>query len=224
MKNQTNRKKIGILIVLSIVLIITFVLMGINSKNKDYFLSRRVPKVLAIVITGLSIALSTTIFQTVSNNRILTPSVLGLDSLYILIQTGVIFILGSTNIFVLNKNLNFLVTVVLMIAFSALLYKSLFGKEENNVMTLLLVGLILGTLFQSLSSFMQMMIDPNEFLHVQDKMFASFNNVNTKILLLSAGVVLIITIYIYRHVRILDILSLGREHAINLGVDNDKVI
>ena len=218
-----NKKKIGILISISIILILIFIFMGINSKNWDYFLSGRVPKVLAIIITGISIAISTIIFQTVSNNRILTPSVLGLDSLYMLIQTSVVFILGSNNKIVMNKNLNFLITVGLMMIFSGLLYKVLFNKEKNNIMTLLLVGLILGTLFQSLSSFMQMMIDPNEFLHVQDKMFASFNNINTKILLLSGIMVLMTTLYTYKHVGVLDVLSLGREQAINLGVDNDRV-
>ena len=218
-----NKNKLGILIGISIVLILLFIFMGINSKNWNYFLSGRVPKVLAIIITGISIAISTIIFQTVSNNRILTPSVLGLDSLYMLIQTSVIFILGSNNKFVVNKNLNFLITVGLMMIFSGVLYKVLFNKEKGNIMTLLLVGLILGTLFQSLSSFMQMMIDPNEFLHVQDKMFASFNNINTKILLLSGIIVLMTTLYTYRYVGVLDVLSLGREQAINLGVDNDRV-
>lgn len=220
---MNNKKKMGILMVISIVLVLLFIFMGINSKNWDYFLSGRVPKVFAIIVTGISIALSTIIFQTVSNNRILTPSVLGLDSLYMLIQTAVIFMLGSNSKFVMNKNLNFLITVGLMMIFSSFLYKVLFKKEKTNIMTLLLVGLILGTLFQSLSSFMQMMIDPNEFLHVQDKMFASFNNINTKILLLSGIMVLMTTLYTYKHVGVLDVLSLGREQAINLGVDNDKV-
>lgn len=220
---MNNKKKTGILIGISIVLILLFIFMGINSRNWDYFLLGRVPKVLAIITTGISIALSTIIFQTLSNNRILTPSVLGLDSLYILIQTAVIFILGSNSKFVMNKNLNFFITVGLMMIFSGFLYKVLFKKEGSNIMTLLLVGLILGTLFQSLSSFMQMMIDPNEFLHVQDKMFASFNNINTKILLVSGIMVLMTTLYTYKHVGVLDVLSLGREQAINLGVDNDKV-
>lgn len=89
-------------------------------------------------------------------------------------------------------------------------------------MNLLLVGLILGTLFQSVSAFMQMMIDPNEFLHIQDKMFASFNNINTNILLLSIAILMAIGLYSYRYLKILDVLSLGREHSINLGVNHDK--
>lgn len=221
---MTNKKKIGLLISISAVFIILFIFPGINSSNWGYFLSRRIPKVVAIIITGGSIALSSMIFQTITNNRILTPSVLGLDSLYMLIQTSVVFILGSSSVIIMNKNLNFIVTIVLMIIFSGLLYKSLFNQEKSNILTLLLVGLILGTLFQSLSSFMQMMIDPNEFLHIQDKMFASFNNINTNILLLATVIVLAISIYCYKYVRVLDVLSLGREQAINLGIDNDNVM
>ena len=52
----------------------------------------RALSLIAIVITGAAIALATMIFQTVVNNRILTPSILGLDSLYLLIQTTIIFL------------------------------------------------------------------------------------------------------------------------------------
>jgi iron complex transport system permease protein len=108
--------------------------------------------------------------------------------------------------------------------FSGILFKSLFKKESNNIMILLLIGLILGTLFQSLTSFMQMMIDPNEFLHIQDKMFASFNNINTEILILSTIIICATGIYSSKYIKIWDVLSLGREHSINLGIDYDKVI
>ncbi len=221
---MTNRKKIALLSMISVVLILLFIFLGLTSSNMAYFLSRRGPKVAAIVITGGAIAFSSMIFQTVTNNRILTPSILGLDSLYMLIQTCIIFFLGSSSGVVADKNINFAISVLLMLFFSALLYKFLFKKEQNNIMTLLLVGLIFGTLFQSLSSFMQMMIDPNEFLHVQDKMFASFNNVNTNILIISTITVLLVGLYIYKNVNILDVLSLGREESINLGINYDKVI
>lgn len=221
---MTYKKKTGIIGALAVVLIILFISLGLNSNNFSYFLSRRVPKVAAIIITGGAIAFSSLIFQTITNNRILTPSILGLDSLYMLMQTLVVFAFGSSHIIIINKNLNFLVSVGLMLTFSMVLYKFLFKKETNNIMILLLIGLILGTLFQSLSSFMQMMIDPNEFLHIQDKMFASFNNINTEILLLSTFIVGVIAIYSSKYLNVLDVLSLGREDAINLGIDHDKVI
>lgn len=221
---MTKNQKIAILVISSIVLIILFIIPGLTSDNYSYLLSRRLPKIVAIIITAVAIALSSTIFQTITNNRILTPSVLGLDSLYMLIQTTVVFVMGSTSTIVLNKNLNFLVTVGLMLIFSGILYKFLFKNENNNIMILLLVGLILGTLFQSLSSFMQMMIDPNEFLHIQDKMFASFNNINTNILILATVIVCGVAIYSFRYMKVLDVLSLGKDQTINLGIDHDKVV
>ena len=221
---MTKNQKIAILVISSIMLIILFIIPGLTSDNYGYLLSRRLPKILAIVITAVAIALSSTIFQTITNNRILTPSVLGLDSLYMLIQTTVVFVMGSTSLIVLNKNLNFLVTVGLMLVFSGILYKFLFKNDKNDIMILLLVGLILGTLFQSISSFMQMMIDPNEFLHIQDKMFASFNNINTNILILATVIVCGVALYSFRYIKVLDVLSLGKDQTINLGVDHDKVV
>lgn len=219
-----DRTKIVLIAILALLVILAFIAIGLNSSNYKYLLSRRLPKVLAIAITGIAIAISSTVFQTITNNRILTPSVLGLDSLYILIQTLAVFVLGSTNKLIVNKNLNFLFTVLLMVLFSRILFYILFRKEEDNIVSLLLIGLIMGTLFQSVSSFMQMVIDPNEFLHVQDKMFASFNNINTNILFISAVIIIAIIIYIFRQGKKLDVLALGRDHAINLGIDYDAFV
>lgn len=218
-----HKKKIRLLLGVSVVLILLFTITGLNTNSWKYALSRRIPSILAIVLTGGTIAFSSMVFQTVTNNRILTPSILGLDSLYMFIQTFVVFAFGSKNITAVNNNINFIMSVGLMIVFSTVLFKVLFKKESNNIYLLLLVGLIFGTLFQSLSSFMQMLIDPNEFTILQGRMFASFNKANTGILWLSIVVVLIIIVYIYDYMKILDVMSLGREQAINLGIDYDKV-
>ncbi|NMA94599.1 MAG: iron chelate uptake ABC transporter family permease subunit [Clostridiales bacterium] len=221
---MNQRRKISILLISLVILIALFIVPGLKPNNYIYLLSRRIPKVIAILITAGSIALSSTVFQTVTNNRILTPSVLGLDSLYMLIQTIIIFMLGSSNVVVVNKNLNFLITVAMMLIFSNVLYRFLFRDEGHDIMNILLLGIIAGTLFQSLSSFMQMMIDPNEFLHVQDKMFASFNNINTNILILASLSVAGSIIYIYKTKEVLDVFLLGRAQAINLGVDYEKMV
>lgn len=221
---MSNKRKLGILTLSLIVLIILFLGVGLNSNNFKYAISRRLPSLIAIILTGGTIAFSTMVFQTVTNNRILTPGVLGLDSLYMLIQTSVVFILGSQSRLSSNANINFLISVGLMLVFSLLLFKLIFSREGSNIYFLLLVGLIFGTLFQSLTSFMQLLIDPNEFTIIQDKMFASFNNINTEILLISIIVVIITVIYSYKYIKILDVLSLGRENAINLGINYHRVV
>ena len=218
------RRRIFLLGVFSISLILLFIFTGISKGNYDYVLPRRILKILAISLTAGSIAFSSMIFQTITNNRILTPSVLGLDSLYIFIQTFVVFIFGANSKLVMNNNFNFLISIIFMIIFSMILYKCLFKREDNNIFFLLLTGLILGTLFQSLAAFMQTIIDPNAFLVIQDKMFASFNKINTDVLFISIIGILLIIAYVYDYVKVLDVMLLGREQSINLGVCYDKVV
>src|SRR5699024_5776061 len=174
--------------------------------------------------TGGAIAFSTTIFMTITNNRILTPSVMGLDSLYLLIQTFIIFVFGSKSLVMMNSNINYLVSVGIMALFSLILFRILFRGEKNNIYFLLLIGMILGTFFSSLTSFMQVLIDPNEFMVAQDRMFASINNVNTDLVYLSIALMLLVTLYYARFNKYLDVLALGKDDAINLGVPYDYVV
>lgn len=217
------KAKIGGMAIVAVALIAVFMLIDAGG-NWDYVLPRRAKKILAIILTGCIIAFSTMVFQTITNNRILTPSIIGLDSLYMFIQTFVIFVFGSTHMTMMNKNVNFLISTGLMVLFAGVLYKFLFKREGQNIYFLLLIGLIFGTLFGSLSTFMQVLIDPNEFQIVQDKMFASFNNVNTDLLILSFVLVIAIGIYFWRYTKYLDVLSLGRDQAINLGLPYDFVV
>lgn len=217
------KKKIHFLTILLIILVTLFIIIGLNENNWQYALSKRIPKIIGIILTGSSIAFSSVVFQTITNNRILTPSVLGLDSLYIFIQTFIVFIFTSNSLIRLNQRFNFILAVGFMVLFSIILFKLLFKRENNNIFFLLLFGMVFGTFFQSLSSFMQFIIDPNEFMVVQNRMFASFNNMNSNILWLALAGKAFTMIYTYRFLPKLDVLSLGRENAINLGVDYDKV-
>ncbi|CAH0344709.1 iron chelate uptake ABC transporter family permease subunit [Bacillus sp. CECT 9360] len=215
--------KMGILAAIAVVLIIVFLFTELGN-HWEYVLPRRSVKILAIVLTGTAIAFSTVVFQTITHNRILTPSIIGLDSLYMLIQTFLIFVFGSSSLTVMNTNVNFLISVGFMVLFAGLLYKFLFKREGQNIYFLLLVGLVMGTLFQSFSSFMQVIIDPNEFQIIQDRMFASFNNINNDLLMISIVLILLISIYFARFIKYLNVLSLGKEQAVNLGVDYDYVV
>ncbi|ARK29114.1 iron chelate uptake ABC transporter family permease subunit [Halalkalibacter krulwichiae] len=211
------------LLVIAVGLTVLYMTVGANG-NWEYVLPRRGYKIAAIILTGAAIAFSTMVFQTITNNRILTPSIIGLDSLYMLIQTFIIFTFGSLSIVMVNKHLNFAVSVGLMILFAGVFFKLLFKREGSNIYFLLLIGLIFGTLFGSLTTFMQVLIDPNEFLTVQNRMFASFNNVNTDILGASLILMILLTLFFYKDLKYLDVLALGKEHAVNLGVDYDKVV
>ena len=223
-KESDAKNKILILGILILIVSGLFLSIGLNANNMDYALSQRIPKLLSIILTGVCISISTTIFQTITGNKILTPNVMGLDSLYVLIQTVIVFVLGSSSVFIVNKKYNFIICVGGMILLSSILYKMMFKKENSNILFLLQVGMIGGTLFSSLSSFMQMVIDPNEYLVLQNKLFASFNNVNVDILLISIILIILVIPFVCDDLKYLDVINLGRDQAINLGIDYDKLV
>ncbi|MFH5836098.1 iron chelate uptake ABC transporter family permease subunit [Proteiniclasticum sp. C24MP] len=218
------KKKILLLSALLIIGIMLFLFLGLSPKSASYALSRRIPKIIAIVLTGSAIAYASLVFQTVTENRILTPSVLGLDALYVFIQTVIIFLIGSETLAQTDTRVGFIVSVVLMVAFSVGILGFILKKVKGNIYLLLLVGIITGTLFRSGSSFIQVIIDPNEFLILQGSLFASFNNINTEVLVLSSILLSGAMIFGMTKSRELDVLSLGRDNAINLGIDHKNLV
>lgn len=221
MQHNKDKKKLYILLGITLIFISLFLFYGLNANNYRYNLSKRIPKIIAIILTGGSVAVSSMLFQTITNNRILTPSILGLDSLYNFGQTIAVFVFGVNSLMLTNSYANFFFSVAIMLIGSVILYNLVFRKK-NNIFTLLLVGTVMGTLFRSISSFMSVLIDPNDFLTLQNKMYASFNNVNTDIILLVIIIFTLIFIYLYKDINKLDVMLLGREQAINLGVEHDK--
>jgi len=218
-----NRTKMLILLGLAVASILLYVFYGLNG-NFHYAFPRRLIKVFAMSLTGIAIAYSTVVFQTITHNRILTPSVMGLDALYMMVQTFIFYFFGSMSIFVINAKYNFLLAVSAMVIFALIFYRVLFKEGKRPIYFLLLVGMIVGTFLGSVTTFFQVLIDPNEFLSLQSKMFASFNNVNSDLVWLAAVVIIFTFIYGWRHMNQLDVMSLGRDTAINLGVPYDKLV
>jgi len=217
------RTKLLLIGLASFALIAAYLWIDLGSDWR-YALTRRTLKVLAVILTGSSIAFSTVVFQTITHNRILTPSIIGMDSLYGLIQTTVVFFFGATHMLWVNEKVHFAVSTGLMALFAGVIYRALFRRENFNIYFVLLVGMIMGVFFQSFASFMEMLIDPNEFLVAQGRMFGSFNNVRTGLIAIAFTAVGLVAAYFYPIARILDVLALGRDHAINLGVDYNPAV
>jgi iron complex transport system permease protein len=201
----------------------TFLFIDLKG-NTGYVLTRRSIKVGAMVVVAVAVGTSTLLFQTVTANRILTPSIMGFDSLYILVQTGLTFSLGATAVVTAPPLLRFGVEVALMVGFSALLYRWMFTGASRSLHLLLLVGIVLGTLFRGFSSLLQRLMQPSEFIILQDLFFASFNSVDPSILAISGLVAAAAAVFAWRQRHQLDVLALGRDLAINVGVDHRRTV
>lgn len=223
-KNAHNRRMLLIFGVLCLLFVAVYILWGLDASNFDFNFPRRAKKVAAVVLVAYCVGHSTLIFQTITNNHILTPSIIGLDNLYMFFQTIVVFLFGSRQLALMNDIPSFCITLLLMVGAAMLLFLLMFRGSERNVYFLVLVGMIFGTLFGGLSSFMQILIDPNEYLVLQGKMFASFNRINTDLLWISLAVTLVVFLISLRDLRSLDVLSLGRSNAVNLGVSYQPLV
>lgn len=214
---------LGVLALLAIVSIICF--MVVDAKGSwSFVIPFRGRKLLGLVLVAYSVAVSTVLFQTATNNRILTPSIMGFDQLYVLLQTGLVFFFGITSIVSLDPNVHFALEMVVMIGFASLLFSWLFLWQERSLHLLVLVGIVFGIMFRSVIQFMQRIMDPNAFNVLQDTFFASFSRVDTNHLLFAYVVLALVTIVVVRMVNVFDVLNLGRANAINLGVDYKRTI
>lgn len=214
-----------LLIMLGLAIGVIGVFMTIEAHgNWDFVIPFRARKVLAMVVVGYAIAVSTVMFQTITGNRILTPSIMGFDALYMLIQTLAVFFLGSATLIGFDERARFGVEVMLMVLFSWALYWWLFVTANRGLHLLVLVGIVFGVMFRSVTNLLQRIIDPAEFAVLQDIGFASFNAVDETLLGVSSVLILLISVAIWRLRYQLDTIALGRDTAISLGVDYQRAV
>ncbi|WP_102830710.1 iron chelate uptake ABC transporter family permease subunit [Bartonella bovis] len=217
-------KKKATLLVLTTLIVIACVVSSLYMtwNVTIYTWTFRLTKLVSLLLIAYTIAVSTVLFQTIVNNRLLTPSIIGFDQLYILIKTITLYYLGSLSLPFLNEEGQFLFEALILIVFSTSLFHFLFSGNLKGFHLTLLIGVVLGGFFFSLRMFMQLQLNPDQMMNLTDIMFANFNKLNTSLVSFSAIIVLIISLVGWRLHYLLDVLALGHEAALNLGVDYRK--
>ncbi len=223
-ERSTNKRKMCWLILLSIAAALIYLFLFMNMKYFNYFMSLRVPKLIVMIIVAFAIGGASIVFQSIINNTIVTPCLLGMNSLYTLIHTAVVFFLGSGSIFVVQANLSFGLDLILMGVIATLIYSYLFKKTKHNVLYVLLSGTIMTTFFSSIQTTLTRIMDPNEYDTLLSSLVASFSNINTSIIVFSVLLMAAIIFGLRKELALLDVITLGKDQAINLGVDYDRTI
>ena len=195
-----------------------------NEKLFRYAMRLRTPKLIVMLITAFAIGGASIVFQSIINNTIVTPCLLGMNSLYTLIHTAVVFFAGTGSFLALNANASFAVDVVLMGLVATVIYGWLFQKTRHNVLYVLLIGTVLSSFFSSIQTTLTRIMDPNEYDTLLTTLVASFINVNSEIILFSILLLSAVIFVLRKDLMLLDVLTLGKEQAINLGVDYDRSI
>ena len=224
---RANQRKLVILAVIVLLCALGYMLYAVrfdSPKLFQYSMKLRSPKLLVMLITAFAIAGASLVFQTIINNIIVTPCLLGMNALYSLIHTAVVFVAGSTSLLATNSNLAFVVDLVLMAIVATVVYGYLFEKTRHNVLYILLIGTVLTSLFSSIQTTMTRIMDPNEYDSLLETLVASFENVNSEVIIASLVILAAVIFVLRRELAMLDVIALGKDQAVNLGVDYDRCI
>lgn len=189
-----------------------------------YILSLRLPTLICMIIASVAIGGATLIFQSIVNNQIVTPALLGMNSIYTFLHTAVAFIVGTGSKLYLNPNLSFCVDLITMGVVATLVYWYLFKKTKHNILYIMLIGTVLSSFFGSIQSSMIRIMEPDEYDTLLTALVADFNNVNGEIIVISIVCLVAIAVFLIPDLRQLDVIAMGRNQAINLGVDYDHAI
>lgn len=220
-------RKLFIMAALAVFIAAAYMVADVNFENQklfDYAMKIRTPKLIAMLITAFAIGGASMVFQSIINNTIVTPCLLGMNSLYTLIHTAVVFFAGSGSVLAVNSNVAFGVDLILMGITATIIYSYLFKKTKYNVLYVLLIGTVLTSFFSSIQTTLTRVMDPNEYDSLLNTLVASFSNINSEIIVFSVIVLGTVAFALRKDLALLNVITLGKDQAINLGVDYDRCI
>ncbi len=223
---QRRRLKTSMVVLAGLVLLFIglYQFAFVNPKFFAYAMGLRLPRLAVILIAGFAISAAAIVFQTLIRNTIVTPCLLGMNSLYLLIHTAVVFFLGSGSLFAVNPVYAFAADVIVMGFVAGFIYYTIFQKTGGNVLYVLLIGTVLSTFFSSMQNSLTRIMDPNEYDALLNTLTASFTNVNAACIIPGALLLAAIAWWLRKDLAILDVISLGREQAVSLGVDYERTL
>ncbi|WP_150305149.1 iron chelate uptake ABC transporter family permease subunit [Pseudomonas saliphila] len=214
--------RLAILVSLALLCVVGFMTFNVQS-DWAFILEYRGSRLAAMLLAACAIGISTVLFQTITHSRLLTPALMGFDVLYVLVQTLGMLLLGS-ELVEWSPSLRFALQVLVMVALALLLFRLLFSGSVRSLHLMILLGMLAGMLFRELSELGGRVLDPSEFGISQGVAQASFSRMNTELLAVAALALVVGCLLLLRWRRSLDVLALGRDIAINLGVAYERMI
>ena len=226
MKKKT-RIFLGILSVMVVLLVAAYLLIPTKNSStvSNFILQRRFLKLLVMVIVSCAIPISTISFQTVVQNRFLTPGVLGIESLFVFIQSGLYYFESLVGVKVEQAVIIYSVTIAIQIGLLLLLMNASKGMMLSNFKVLLLLTMAFSMLLRNASTFLQVLMDPNEFDKLQSSLYPSFQKMNAQPMMIGVaiGLFVLLMMVFYRLRHQLDALHLGVDGAKMLGINTKRL-
>lgn len=221
--NRRGKLLLSLTALLALLSMLGFMTLNVQS-DWSFIVHYRGSRLLGMLLVAVTMGLSTVVFQTITHNRILTPSLMGFDVLYVLVHALALLLRGTELGASWSAQLHFILEVAVMVAIALLLFRLLFTDSVRGLHVLILLGMVGGLLFRELADLALRIFEPSEFSIQQGSGMANFNRINLQLLWVGFMGVALCSALLVRLRRHLDVLSLGRDVAINLGIPYTKIV
>ncbi|MCL2201721.1 MAG: iron chelate uptake ABC transporter family permease subunit, partial [Oscillospiraceae bacterium] len=171
----------------------------------------------AVVLAFVSLS-----FQTVTQSRVLTPSMIGFDAVFVGTQTLIVFFLGARHPLFSNPFVNYIVTAGIMVVVSMFMFGAILRRQRNNIVFLLMFGLVLGGIVRSGSTYLQLLMTEGDFFQVMAATSVNVNNMNINIIWMVLPIIAAVVIATLIRHRRYNVMSLGPEQAKGLGIAYER--
>ena len=196
--------------------------MPVGSTGFWRIAQHRAVDVIVMVLVAVAQAVATVSFQTVTNNRIITPSIMGFESLYRVVQTTTVYLFGVAGIVAIQGIGQFAIQVAIMVGLAVALYGWLLSGRYGNLQIMLLVGIVIGGGLGAIATFMQRLLTPSEFDVLAARLFGNVSNADPSYLPLAIPLVVAASALLWLRSRRLNLMALGPDAARSLGVDHRR--
>lgn len=217
---------LSVLIVLSVAFAVGLLAwdnpMPFGTKGFWLIAERRLTSVIVMLLVAVCQAVATVSFQTVTTNRIITPSIMGFESLYRAVQTTSVYFFGIAGLIAIQGLWQFALQIVIMVGLAMLLYGWLLTGRYANLQIMLLIGIIIGGGLGAVSTFMQRLLSPSEFDVLAARLFGNISNADPAYLPLAIPLCVVAATLLWSRARRLNVMALGADAASALGVNHRR--
>lgn len=177
----------------------------------------RLPRIMAGILVGAALSVSGASFQGVFQNPLVSPHILGVAS-------GAGFGAALAILLFDNIVLIHLVSFLFGLLSVGMTYSLSRVYKVTPVLMLVLSGIVVGSLFSALTSFLKYIADPmNKMPAIVFWLLGSLNHVSSKDLLITAPVFIVcISVLLMVRWRI-NLLAMGEEDARSMGVNTEAL-
>lgn len=191
-------------------------LFSLNNEDLELLFITRIPRIIAIIITGMSLGICGLIMQQITQNKFVSPTTAGtMDCARFGILISLVFF--NTYSFLFQTLIACIFTMLGSIIFIQILRKI---KFKDSIF-IPLVGLMFGGIINSLTTFFVYSL--NYIQNIQGWLQGSFANVmqgNYELIYISLP--LLVVAYIFANK--ITIVGMGKEVCINLGISYNFVL